>query len=100
MFHDWDWVTDRNRQQTTNFEDFIQEVEGNSDLKLVVVEVGAGLAVPTVRQTSEELAREHNGTLIRINPRDTEIPEDVVGVNIPLGGMKACLDIDQQMQMM
>jgi hypothetical protein len=46
-----------------------------SDCKIVVIEVGAGLAVPTIRMTSEETVRKYaNGHLIRINLRDNNVP--------------------------
>jgi NAD-dependent SIR2 family protein deacetylase len=49
----------------------------------VVIEVGAGIHIATVRMMGEEYAK----TLIRINPRDYEVrnPEDV---GIPLNGLE------------
>ena len=38
--------------------------------KLAVIEIGAGTAVPTVRMTSEDVARHFGVPLIRINPRE------------------------------
>ncbi len=53
--------------------------------KLVIIEIGAGEHIPTVRHESEYTARELNGFVIRINPRDYEIDEDI-GVGLALGG--------------
>ena len=45
--------------------------------------MGAGLAVPTVRYKSQQTANNINSTLIRINPRDYDVPKGAIG--IPLG---------------
>ena len=49
--------------------------------KLVVIECGAGQAVPTVRVTCENLARELAGTLVRINPREPDVPAGHVSLS-------------------
>jgi len=58
---------------------------------LLVIEFGAGTFVPTVRRTSERLAREHRGRLIRVNVREPEIPSDIDGLSVALGA-KSMLD--------
>ncbi len=52
----------------------MSQIEEDDDV--VILEIGAGHAVPTIRSKGEHLARKHNGTLIRINPRDTDLSED------------------------
>ncbi len=49
--------------------------------------MGAGRAVPTVRMKLERLAQEFNATLIRINPRDYQIPPYVNGIEIQNGAL-------------
>jgi len=49
-----------------------------------VVEMGAGKAVPTVRYQSESVARREKATLIRINPRDHDVP-DSRHISLPVG---------------
>ena len=61
---------------------WIQNVYGNAG-KLVIIESGAGNMVATVRFQSERIAEQTNGTLIRINPRDYDVPHGHIG--IPLG---------------
>jgi hypothetical protein len=39
-----------------------------------VIECGAGLAIPTIRNLSEHHTHTTKGTLIRINPRDPDVP--------------------------
>jgi hypothetical protein len=59
----------------------------------VVIEIGAGHAVPTIRYKSEGLVRKHDGTLIRINPRDKDLPEGDKHVSLPMGGLEALTKI-------
>jgi hypothetical protein len=50
---------------------------------MAVVELGAGNAVSTVRGLSKQVARSHNATLVRINPRDYQVPRDR-DISLPL----------------
>ena len=58
-------------------------------IELVIVELGAGSAVPTVRRFSERVARHHEATLVRINPREPEGPHGTIGIAL---GAAAALD--------
>ncbi len=71
MFGDWQWYPRRTAEQESRFEAWLSEAAGPD---LVVVEMGAGTGVPTVRMTSERVARLSEGTLIRINPRESHGP--------------------------
>lgn len=42
--------------------------------KLVVIEIGAGLVIPSARVEAEDIAERLGGTLIRINPTDYAVP--------------------------
>jgi NAD-dependent SIR2 family protein deacetylase len=48
------------------------DLEAVAGEEVVVLEAGAGTAVPTVRWFGEQLARSHGATLVRINPREPE----------------------------
>jgi len=91
MFGDWGWLPERTEAQERRFADWIGEL-GNA--RLVIVEVGAGTAVPTVRMTSENLARRSGATLIRINVREPQVPAGQIG--IALGGLEALQEIAQR----
>ena len=67
MFGDYDWVPHRSQAQLDELTSWRRR---NRDL--VVIELGAGQAVPTVRRQSE-LASAVKGALIRINPREPEV---------------------------
>lgn len=66
MFGDFGWDSRRTEEQEERLDDWLAAVDG----PLVIVELGAGLAVPSVRFFSERLASSRDATLIRINPRD------------------------------
>jgi hypothetical protein len=59
--------------------------------KLVVIELGAGIHIPTVRHESERRAGQH---LIRINPRAAGIP-DGHGISLGEGALAALSMIDE-----
>jgi len=94
MFNDWDWIPHRTRIQSDRFSRWLEGLS-RSGASLAVVELGAGKAVATVRMTSEGVVRGAKATLIRINPRDYEIPAGHIG--IPFG---ACEGIRQVIESM
>ena len=67
MFSDCNWIGDRTNTQTDRFEEFLSTAEDT-----LVIEIGAGLAVPTIRMVGEQLKWSKDAPLIRINPRDSE----------------------------
>jgi NAD-dependent SIR2 family protein deacetylase len=73
MFGDFEWQSLRSNAQEANFSAWTRSLS-TSMTRLVVVEIGAGTAIPTVRYTSERVAASASGTLIRINPREPEVP--------------------------
>jgi hypothetical protein len=85
MFGDWSWLDERTRAQHERFKLWVEGVE-KSRARLVVVELGAGTAVPTVRLTSERLAAKLRGTLIRLNPRQATVPGQAIG--LPLSALE------------
>jgi len=70
MFGDAIWQSQRSNEQHEKFDAWIR----NLDSRLVIIEIGAGSAIPTVRYTSERMAALTRGTLIRVNPREPEVP--------------------------
>ncbi len=92
MFNDWHWISERTAAQETRLEAWLDRARGS---RLVIVELGAGSAVPTVRMTSERVARSFDATLVRINPREPQVPPDHIG--IPLGARAALEAIDRSL---
>jgi NAD-dependent SIR2 family protein deacetylase len=77
MFNDWHWIPHRCSEQESRFENWLSSVVG---ARLVIVELGAGTAVPTVRMTSERLASQRDSMLVRINPREPQVPHGQIGL--------------------
>jgi NAD-dependent SIR2 family protein deacetylase len=71
MFGDFAWVSDRTAAQERSLDQFLTD---NRRYPLVVVELGAGTTIPTIRYQSEGLGRRHGAKVIRINPREAQIP--------------------------
>jgi len=100
MFDDFTVLHKRLDQQVTNYKKWVKSLKESKSVKLVVIEIGAGEAVPTVRYQSEMMADQFSGQLIRINPRDTKIPHISGGphISIPMGGMNAMKKILELIQ--
>lgn len=79
MFGDWQWLDHRYDQQKQRMLNWLRQVQ-----RPVVIEIGAGSAIPTVRHFSEQFAPR----LIRINPTEAYIPRDE-GVSLTLNGLTA-----------
>ncbi len=89
MFGDFSYVPNRQEDQGLRFQSFLANVGADP---LAIVELGAGMAVPTVRYQGERLAMARNARLIRINPRDREVPDG--GISIQSGSLKALQLLD------
>ena len=92
MFGDWGWLPERTSVQEGRFSSWVSNL---GDARLAIIEIGAGTAVPTVRMTSEQLARRSGATLIRINVREPQVPGDHIG--IAMGGLEALVEIEERM---
>lgn len=89
MFGDFEWNPGRFAAQRARYADWLRRVAGR---RTVAVELGAGLAIPTVRIECES----HAQTLIRINPREAETP--IGGISLPMGAMEALEAIEAVLQ--
>jgi len=83
MFGDDRWLDARTADQYARFEAWRRRVA-----RLVVVELGAGSDVPSVRRMGEGL----RAPLVRINPREPHVAPGR-GVGIPLGALDALLTL-------
>lgn len=90
MFGDYGWIGDRSDRQQKRFQDFLAAAKGR---RLVVVELGAGLAVPTIRRMSEHLGSFPAARVIRINPREPQIAAP--HLQIPCGALEGLEGVDR-----
>ena len=58
-----------------------------------MIEIGAGLNIPTVRHFAHRVVLRHGGSLIRINPREAD-PGSMPGIGIPAGALETLTAID------
>lgn len=106
MFGDYKWVPDRTDAQEDRmhvFEMQLNDSNSGGDDSLVVIELGAGTHVPSVRNKSESLVKStKNATLIRINPRDYHVPDrwEKTGraISVPLGALDALQRIEKSIR--
>ncbi len=85
MFGDNDWIPDRTAEQEERYVRWLKSV---ADKRVVAIEFGAGLAIPTVRYECEGRA----DLLIRINPRESVTPRG--GISLACGALEAIQRID------
>jgi NAD-dependent SIR2 family protein deacetylase len=89
MFGDWDWLEYRQQEQAQHQQAWLEQVQ-----RPVVVELGAGSAIPSVRMFSRHIVQHYGGRLIRINLRESEVDHES-DVGLALGAQEALLGIAQ-----
>lgn len=95
MFGDFSWLSGRTREQERAFDEFLTD---HCDARLVVLEMGAGTAIPTIRYMGERMAVTGRATLIRINPREAQIPPGQISISA--GAVEGLKGIDQNFRLM
>jgi hypothetical protein len=96
MFLDTRFATGRVEAQEAALATWKRRVH-ESDARLVVLEVGAGTTIRTMRQLAEDTTRETPGaTLVRINLDEAKVPPDLekTAITIALGALDALTRID------
>lgn len=76
MFGDWSWLSGRTAAQEDRLHEWLLDT---NLVETVVIEMGAGTAISTVRDFSERL-QEQGATLVRINPREAEGPNGTISI--------------------
>jgi len=90
MFGDGAWIPDRSHAQRQRFDRFDRAHRSDP---LVVVEMGAGTAIPSIRWTSESLGQRDGALVIRINPREAQIGGS--HLSLAAGALEGLSAIDQ-----
>jgi NAD-dependent SIR2 family protein deacetylase len=83
MFGDWNWVAARQTAQLDALNNWLAAVKN-----LVVIELGAGTAIPTVRHFGEN----QGAPLIRINKTESFVSRES-DIALPFGGLEALQEI-------
>lgn len=71
LFGDFDWIDHKAKEQHRRFAQWLSSMQGK---RLVIIESGAGTAIPTVRMKSEQYYTPQQPNLIRINPTESMGP--------------------------
>jgi NAD-dependent SIR2 family protein deacetylase len=93
MFGDYSWLSARTDRQGDSFRHFLTQ---HRDDRLVVIEIGAGTAVSTIRRLSEHLGSQRLTTVIRINPREPNI--QYPHISVPCAALQALRGIEEALK--
>jgi NAD-dependent SIR2 family protein deacetylase len=92
MFSDRGFSYIREVKQRQNYLTWIEGIKKKKE-HIVIIEVGAGLEIPTIQILGNKLSNKHNCiSLIRINPRDFEVSQQC-GVSLQMGGLAGLEEI-------
>jgi NAD-dependent SIR2 family protein deacetylase len=92
MFGDYGWISTRTERQEERYGEFL---EGLGAKPLVVLEMGAGTAIPTIRSMGERLGMRQGATVIRINPREPQI--DAPHISLPCGALEGLSALEKHL---
>ena len=91
MFSDSDWLEQRQQEQEARLAEFISQCESP-----LVIELGAGIAISTVRQFGDYLVKRRNARMIRINPVANRV-SDERDVGLQMGALEALRHIQVEL---
>jgi len=88
MFGDGEWSPRRSDEQQARLERWLCSVR-----RPVVVEIGAGTAIPSVRDFVDQVLDKPGARLVRINPRESEVAGSA-DIGLPFGALEGLRRID------
>ncbi len=91
MFGDEAWVDRRERAQAVRAQPLL-----SASHRPLVIELGAGTAVPSVRHFGQQVLHAMRGRMLRINPRESRVPGSL-DLGLPLGALEALRLIDAEL---
>jgi NAD-dependent SIR2 family protein deacetylase len=92
MFGDWGWDSSASDYQRQQLKSWLDTIAAGP---VVVVECGAGTAIPTVRLACEDIAARFDGKLIRINTREYDVSEGQIA--LPMRALDALAELDRRL---
>lgn len=91
LFNDSSWLSNRCETQGAELESFLSRVKSP-----LVIEIGAGTAVPSVREFGEQVAHELGTNFVRLNLRESSVfSENAIGLSA--GALDGINLIDQRL---
>lgn len=89
MFGDYSWIPDRTRGQEMRFDLFWDQHRHDP---VVILEMGAGTAIPTIRFLTERLGSQPSARAVRINPYEAHIGGG--HLSLPCGALEGLTGIE------
>lgn len=83
MFGDDSWISQRTEAQAARQDAWLVQIS-----RPLIIEIGAGVAIPSVRHFGHRVLCDHGGRMIRINPRESTVPSSQ-DVGLPMGAVEA-----------
>lgn len=93
MFGDYSWLHQRTSAQEDNFDAFLQQQQNG---RILVIEMGAGSSIPTIRHLSERLGQRQPTKVLRINPREPQI--GTPHISLACGAVAALEQIEKHLK--
>ena len=93
MFNDWNWISQRSDSQARLESKWLESL-AEHQARVVVVEIGAGTAIPSVRHFSHRISHEFGGCIVRINPTDSRVPT-ARDIGLKIGSLEALCGIHE-----
>lgn len=97
MFSDWEWQDQLQAVKEHKLMQWLEQVN-----KLAIIELGAGKAVPSVRNFGEQLVRyldDDNVSLMRINMRESQVPNKPNCYGLDMGALDALVELNKQLKL-
>lgn len=89
MFNDFHWEDTRHRLQRGHLQAWLKQWSGDNSLPPpVIIELGAGMAIPSVRNFSAYAQKKTQGAIIRINPTAAQV-SSAKDVGLAMGALAA-----------
>ncbi len=90
MFNDWHWIDARKDFQRSSWQVWASQPKAK-----IVIELGAGVDIPSIRHIGEKQAC----PVVRINPRHFSLREGS-GVSLPMGAREALMAIERELELL
>lgn len=91
MFGDWGWIERRSEMQAARLEEWLARVR-----RPLVIELGAGTAIPSVRQFGQRVVQ-RGGRMVRVNPREFAVGS-ALDVGVAAGALEGVRAICAEIQ--
>jgi len=89
MFGDWSWLGGRSESQRRRLDAFLTRCAGR---RLLILEMGAGTSIPTIRNLGQRVGSREGALLVRINPREPVVRTP--HLSLPVGALEGLKGID------